>query len=134
MRNEGQFEIRDYPEFEVASAAARERYGAFDSLFRFISRGNAARKKIAMTAPVLNDGADMIFIMPYGEPIPPPSDEAVTVGVRPAMRVAAMRFGGFMSIRREQRALTVLRMLITEQTHDPDGYCPMIAQSFDDTP
>jgi len=126
VRVEGELEIRDYPSLDVASAAARERYGAFDNLFRFISGGNAGEKKIAMTAPVLNDGVDMIFIMPSGESIPEPKDAAVTIGVRPAMRVAAMRFGGFMGVAREQRALARLRMLLNEHDLVAEGR-PIVA-------
>lgn len=126
VRVEGDFEIRDYPSLDVASATAEERYGAFDSLFRFISGGNAGDRKIAMTAPVLNDGVEMMFIMPSGESIPEPKEDTVTIKVRPAMRVAALRFGGFMGIARERRAITVLRMLLNEHDLVADGR-PIVA-------
>lgn len=118
LRTDGPFEVRDYPALCVASAAMPEGEpdGAFRRLFRFISRGNARGEKIAMTAPVFIDRAPepgkMSFVMPREMParsVPQPTDDGVTLGQRPAERVAVYRYPGRSSAANERKALQALR-------------------------
>lgn len=109
LEKDGNFELRDYPDLAVARAygSGADFDPAFRRLFRFISD-----RDIAMTTPVLIDrGADdvaMDFVLPAGQPLPRATDRGVTVGHREGGRVAALRFGGFMSRKREQRAIARL--------------------------
>lgn len=115
VEKDGDFELREYPDLAVASARGNTDE-AFRRLFRFISRGNSAGQKISMTTPVLIDRSDdrvvMDFVMPAGEPVPRPLDDGVTVERREGGRVAALRFGGFMSANREQHAIARLREVL----------------------
>lgn len=111
LETDGDFELREYPDLEVASARG-DSDEAFRRLFRFISR-----RDIAMTTPVLIDrGASVTsFVMPPGEPVPEGADGDVTVGRREGGRVAALRFGGFMSRNRERQAIAQLRTILAER-------------------
>lgn len=117
-------EIRDYgalvvAEIQVDAQSFREAGDSgFKRLAGYIFGANRSRRKIAMTAPVtmaleegeriamtapvarkpLPDGGwRMSFYMPAGyslETLPIPDDPAVTLGVEPPRRVAALRFSG----------------------------------------
>ena len=90
--------------------------GSFNRLFRFISGGNEARQKIAMTTPVFMSGgatnATMAFVMPAkmktGE-VPKPLDGNVTVGELAGGRFAVLRFSGGRSAKKEAESLERLR-------------------------
>jgi len=118
LDKDGDFELRDYPDLAVARAigTGEDFDPAFRRLFRFISRGNSRGAKISMTTPVLIDrGADdvaMDFVMPVDEVVPQPLDGSVMLGRREGGRVAALRFGGFMSEKRERRATAQLREML----------------------
>lgn len=116
LEKDGDFELREYPDLAVASARG-DSDEAFRRLFRFISRSD-----IAMTTPVLMErghGDDVTsFVMPAHQPAPQASDGDVTIGVREGGRVAALRFGGFMSRNAELRAIADLReQLATRGLH-----------------
>jgi hypothetical protein len=72
VRSDGQFEVRDYPALTVVETPmARGGNGAdsgFNRLFGFITGGNEAKQKIAMTTPVFMSGSasnsTMAFVMP----------------------------------------------------------------------
>jgi hypothetical protein len=72
LRSSGKFELRDYPALAVVeppmASGGSGADGSFDRLFRFITGGNDATQKIAMTPPVLMSGngtnASMAFVMP----------------------------------------------------------------------
>jgi len=73
VRSDGKFELRDYPALTVVETpmAADSRDGgdgSFMRLFRFITGGNEARQKIAMTTPVFMSGSEsnatMAFVIP----------------------------------------------------------------------
>lgn len=129
LQKDGDFELRRYPDLTVATAHGNTDE-AFRRLFRFISRGNSSGKKIAMTTPVLIDrhgtDATMDFVMPSGEAVPQPMDRAVTVGRREGGRVAALRFGGFMSQKAERRAIARLHEIVAARGLRADGD-PVIA-------
>ena len=81
---DGRFELRDYPAMTVARTAMGD--GDFMRLFRYISGGNEAEQKIAMTAPVLvqHEGADrgMSFVVPRevaAGKVPAPKTSGVSV-------------------------------------------------------
>ena len=120
VRTDGQFALRDYPAMTVVETPmARKATGAdgsFMRLFRFISGGNEAKEKIAMTTPVFMSGnesnATMAFVLPakmkLGE-VPKPADDAVQVRELPAGQFAVLRFSGGRNAGNEAEALTRLR-------------------------
>lgn len=108
VESQGPFEIRDYPDLQLATtdmAFAGDRSdGSFMRLFRYISGSNDAGKKIAMTTPVFmgddttaSQPTEMGFVLPQdladGQ-IPQPTQEGVRIETRPAGRFAVVRFAG----------------------------------------
>ena len=66
---DGSFELREYPEFSIASTKdGGDGDQAFMRLFRYIGGANEAEQKIAMTTPVFMDesagGKEMSFVLP----------------------------------------------------------------------
>jgi hypothetical protein len=114
---DGKFEVRDYPALTLVRTASGD--GDFMRLFRYISGGNEAERKIAMTAPVLmkNEGekAGMSFIVPQdvaAGKVPAPTDAAVTMDALPAGHFAVYRYSGRRNDANEQEALGKLRAWI----------------------
>jgi hypothetical protein len=107
LAKHGQVELRLYPQYVLVQAKSRGEFMragnlAFNPLLRYISGGNAAGQKVAMTAPVLqeSDSTDVhtvSFVMPAGfvadqSALPTnPNLEVVTVNEHYA---AAIRFKG----------------------------------------
>ncbi len=110
LEKDGGFELREYPDLAVATARGNMD-DAFRRLFGFISE-----RKISMTTPVLIERGDgdmaMDFVMPPGQPVSQPAGGGVEVRRREGGRVAALRFGGFMSEKGERRAIARLRELL----------------------
>jgi hypothetical protein len=85
-------------------------------LFRFITGGNEAKQKIAMTTPVFMSGSDsnatMAFVLPAKlKPgaVPKPTDGSLTVRDLPAGRFAVLRFRGGRNAKNEAAALQQLK-------------------------
>ncbi|MDD1705873.1 MAG: heme-binding protein, partial [Methanoregulaceae archaeon] len=106
---QGEAEIRTYPAIRVASVSGYQDNEAFRFLFRYITGNNRAKKKIAMTAPVItaetipmtapviSDGSTMSFAMPEDyslESLPQPSEIEVQLHEIPGRDVAVIRFSG----------------------------------------
>jgi hypothetical protein len=131
------FELRDYPPHILAETivdGSLEEAGsnAFRKLFRYISGENRSRSKIAMTAPVSQEGTGekiamtapvgqqqssdkwaVSFMMPASytmETLPVPNDPTITPRLVPAQRIAAVRYSGFWS---EQKYLHYKQRLET---------------------
>lgn len=111
---DGKFEVREYPALTLVRTGAGD--GDFMRLFRYISGGNEAEQKIAMTAPVLmkhaGEGTGMSFIVPRevaAGPVPAPTDPAVSMDTLPAGRFAVYRYSGGRNEANEQQALEKLR-------------------------
>jgi len=124
VTKEDDFEIRDYaPHVLAVTVVDGDLEGAgneaFSSLFDYISGNNERQDKVAMTAPVSQQGTgekiDMTapvgqqrleekwlvsFMMPASytlETLPKPLDPEVTLRQVPARRLAAVRYSGFWS-------------------------------------
>ena len=114
VRSDGDFELRDYPALKVVETTMKDggSGGSFNRLFRFITGGNDAGKKIAMTTPVLMAGGEstMAFVMPadLGK-VPQPTDGSVTVKEMPAGRFAVLRYSGVRSSQQETEHLEHLK-------------------------
>jgi len=124
VRADGPFELRDYPALTVVETpmAADGRDGAdgsFRRLFQFITGGNEAGQKIAMTTPVFMSGsgtnATMAFVMPAKlktAEVPRPSAGPVTVRELAAGRFAVLRYRGGRNATKEAESLARLRAWI----------------------
>ena len=120
MRTDGKFQVRDYPALTVVEtpmAGSRNGDdGSFMRLFGFITGGNDAKRKIAMTTPVFMSGsatnATMAFVMPAkiksGE-VPKPADGSVTLRELAAGRFAVLRSSGGRSAEKEAESLARLK-------------------------
>lgn len=124
---DGDFELRDYPALALVRTESGE--GDFMRLFRYISGGNKAGQKIAMTAPVLvgheGEKKGMSFVMPEkvaatGE-VPAPEDPAVVKDSLPAGQFAVYRYSGGRSEANEQEALAKLRAWVGARRLEATG-------------
>ncbi len=120
VRSDGNCELRNYPALIVVETpmalGSNGADGSFNRLFRFITGGNEAKQKIAMTTPVFMSGSDtnatMAFVMPakmkVGE-VPKPLDRAVKVRQLAAGRFAVLRYSGGRNAKNEAESLERLR-------------------------
>jgi hypothetical protein len=121
VRSGGKFQVRDYPalcvvETPMAADSRGGGDGSFMRLFRFITGGNEAKQKIAMTTPVFMSGAGtdatMAFVLPAkmttGE-VPKPSDGSVMVRELAAGRFAVLRYSGGRNAKKEVEPLARLK-------------------------
>jgi hypothetical protein len=100
---EGNFEVRFYDPMVVAISTENEikGYSGFNNLFNYISGQNKESKKIAMTAPVLNNFDDeqltTAFVMPkqYSvEVLPQPINPGLQFKEIPERYMASITFSG----------------------------------------
>lgn len=143
VETDGEFEVRDYPELMLVSTATRVdaqgRDGSFMRLFRYISGGNEADQKVAMTTPVfMEDGEQesagkMGFVIPknvVSQGVPEPTAEGVSIRKRKSGRFAVIRFSGRMNAQKADEAEAKLRAWIREkgfqaaQRSESAGYDP----------
>ena len=106
-----EFELRRYPEHLVAEIEVGGPFElagnlAFPRLARYIGGHNQSSRKVAMTAPVVQQQAPdsrryvVGFVMPAdvsAEDLPDPTDSAVRTRQVPAETAAALRFSGLWS-------------------------------------
>ncbi|TCO73606.1 SOUL family heme-binding protein [Rhodovulum euryhalinum] len=117
----GVIEIRSYPPRTVAEVTVRGTRNAaaqrgFGELFAYITGGNVAKDKIAMTVPVAQTETDhgwtIRFFMPEGttrESLPAPDSSYVRLRRLPAERMLVTRFAGRATAARLAEAETALR-------------------------
>jgi hypothetical protein len=126
VRTQGKFQVRDYPALTVVETAMTGSRnaddGSFMRLFRFITGGNAAKQKIAMTTPVLMAGgetnATMAFVLPAkmrAREVPKPSDGSVTVREMLAGRFAVLRYSGGRNAKEDAESLAQLKILMATE-------------------
>ena len=120
MRTDGKFQVRDYPALTVVEtpmAGSRNGDdGSFMRLFGFITGGNEAKQKIAMTTPVFMSGNEtnttMAFVMPAemkSGAVPKPADGSVTVRELAAGRFAVLRYTGGRNGEKEAESMAQLK-------------------------
>ena len=102
------FELRRYPEHLVAEVDVTGPFGvagnlAFPRLARYIGGHNRTSRKVAMTAPVVQEqdprsGVFVVgFVMPSdlaADDVPEPEDTSVRTRLVPAQTAAALTFSG----------------------------------------
>lgn len=123
VRTEGDFEIREYPELRIATTERGKDNDGFMRLFRYISGGNVAQEKIAMTTPVFMVGDKMAFVVPakHTASPPAPTSAAVKVDTLKAQRVAVLRYSGTRSASGESKALAKLQAWMQQHKLQPHG-------------
>lgn len=111
VRQDGAFEIREYPELKIATTPLSAENESFMRLFRYIGGSNEKQEKIAMTTPVFMVDGKMAFVMPPKGQLTPskPSSEKVTMESFQSRRVAVYRYSGSRGPAGEAQALEKLR-------------------------
>lgn len=120
------FELREYQPCVIAEVRMSAQYStassaAFSSLFRYISKGNKASEKIAMTAPVIamqkeqsseSDDWYVSFVMPSGSAfghLPQPNDSQVVLRELEMQNCIAMSFRGKATFELAEKKIAQLR-------------------------
>ena len=105
VHKEGPFEVRDYPDLTLVSTVKespdRQDSTSFMKLFRYITGGNEASQKIAMTTPVITtrekNESRVSFVVPTqvaDKGAPQPTNNEVQLETMPGGRFAVYRFSG----------------------------------------
>jgi len=155
IRQEGAFELRDYPTLIVAKTTVRGDYDAmgdvaFRRLFKYISGDNVAQKKIAMTAPVLEkevatsekiamtapvlmreqeESWMMAFVLPASYSLtnaPQPTDTTVTLDSIAPQKRAVVTFSGFLNADKIAEQTTLLQGWLAQNKLTANGI-PLVA-------
>jgi DNA gyrase inhibitor GyrI len=124
VKNDGAYEVRDYPSVVVASASMAandgKRNSAFMSLFRYISGQNEAAQKIEMTSPVFTDTEgkkpSMSFVVPAAVAkagAPKANNPDIAITKRKAGRFAVYRYSGRWTTKKEAAARAKLMAWIS---------------------
>lgn len=126
VEQDGKFEVRDYPQMTVARTEMGD--GDFMRLFRYISGGNEAGQKIAMTAPVLvqhgGENQGMSFVVPRdvaASKVPAPRATDVSLGQMAAARFAVFTYSGRRTDANEAEALSKLRAWMVKKNLRVEG-------------
>ena len=123
-RVSGKFELRDYPKLTLVETPMTDADGnsGFGRLFRYITGGNEAEQKIAMTTPVFMSGDEhhsaMAFVMPADlktDQVPTPTDKSISIREVPADRFAVLTFSGGRNAKNEAEALARLKSWMTAE-------------------
>ncbi|RBP11316.1 SOUL heme-binding protein [Roseiarcus fermentans] len=145
--SDGDFQIRDYPALTIAEVtvrAPRNEAGnaGFRKLAGYIFGGNAEKRKIAMTAPVIEasaGGADdkgrareawtIRFVMPQGltlDRLPKADDPDIRMHETPATRYAALRYSGLAGDDTVAARTRDLQAILKARNLEPTG-APLLA-------
>jgi effector-binding domain-containing protein len=122
---EGNFEVRLYEPMIIATTAETDLrgYSGFNKLFNYISGKNQESKKIAMTAPVINNlegkQTTTAFVMPKAyslKDLPQPLHSELQLAEIPERHVAAVIFSGNINPQKiEQKKLELSAWLKEKQ-------------------
>lgn len=132
ISKDGEIELRRYAPMVVVTTTLEpgDRNGGFGRLFRFISGENESKQKIAMTTPVFMPSTmegkpvTMQFVLPaeIEKAGPPqPTGSKVLLESRPGGLFAAIRFRGYGSQEKQQKAMETLRAWITSAGRTAKG-------------
>ena len=138
--SEGSIELRAYSPMVIAQVrTSGSRSTAISDGFRMIAGyifgANASRRKIEMTAPVMQERAGVDgkaaegdwfvrFVMPRQwtlATLPKPSDPRVTLAAQPAATFATIRFSGWAGRRSVETETQRLSAFIAKRNLDPIG-------------
>lgn len=128
IKNYPGFELREYQDYSLVSVDApgdieEASYRGFGPLFRYISGGNTAGQKIAMTAPVFQETkAPTVHRISFAMPrdfspsdIPAPDTSLLSIDHVPAHTAAALIFRGSWNAKRLEEKTVELRTLMAKE-------------------
>lgn len=134
LESDGQIELRSYPDLMLVTTKMGTRLegddGSFGRLFKYISGGNEAKQKVAMTTPVFMEpqsesetegeqaGGQMGFVIPKvvaQTSIPNPANDQVKVLKRPGGTFAVIRFAGQINLETRQKQQALLEAWIEKR-------------------
>jgi hypothetical protein len=132
IRTYQDFEVREYlpcvlAEVKVSADYSTAASAAFGRLFKFISQGNSASEKIAMTAPVISAQREqsaesnewyVSFVMPSGSHfgrLPHPNDPQVVLREIDSEICIAMPFRGKADKKLSEKKVSELRAAATKE-------------------
>lgn len=132
LLQDGDYELREYPDLMLASTEMESRSngndGSFGRLFRYISGGNENNQKVAMTTPVFMESSDsngkMGFVIPKdvaSSTIPEPSSNQVKLTKRLGGKFAVVRFAARGDLEAQSTQQTKLETWIEKQGLLGDG-------------
>jgi hypothetical protein len=137
LRTVDDIEVRAYPRLIVATVdGSGDDDSAFGHLFRYITGVNTGSRRIAMTtpvitperiemtAPVINRGWEMPFVMPADytmDTMPEPTDPMVRIEELPARKMAVIRFKGRTREREVEAARERLYAVLDRQSMEAVG-------------
>jgi len=104
LKKEGKFEIREYPEFLLASTRTKlntRMDSGFNNVFDYISGQNNKNQKISMTTPVVSYTEDKQLVTGFYVPsqydkknVPLPTSQEVSIDVQTKNLYGVIRFSG----------------------------------------
>jgi hypothetical protein len=132
VRTYSDFELREYQPCVIAQVKVSGQYStagsqAFRHLFQYISQGNKASQKIAMTAPIIaaqhtdrenSDDWYVSFVMPSGSTLahmPHPNDPQVILRELGTERCIAISFRGIATQEKSNRVIKELRAAAAQE-------------------
>lgn len=134
IEKDGAYEIRDYPPMVLIAAPMQEEDKAsenqsFRKLFKYISKGNEAKQKIEMTAPVFGakkegEKGKMYFVVPKAvvkAGVPLPTDKSLEVVKSEAKRYAVYKYSGRSNIAKRKDAEMLLLKWVQEKKMKTEG-------------
>ncbi len=124
LKQDGHYEVREYPTLAIVQTPMRGANDSFMRLFRYIDGQNAATQKIAMTTPVFMTADSMAFVMPEkmtADRVPQPKNNQVAVASIPAGQFAVLRFRGGRNAANETSAVAALKAWMQRQNLPPTG-------------
>lgn len=138
LKQDGKYELRQYKEIHIVTASMEkedQRNQAFRKLAGYIGKKNEKEQKIAMTSPVLIDGAkvtepasstkpSMSFVVPQNvvdAGIPKPNDPSISLSKIDGGKFAVKAFKNSNSDKTRKEALDQLRVWIGEQKLEAIG-------------
>lgn len=127
-------EIRQYPQLLVAEVENSSEDRGFNILFNYINGDNSSRKKIPMTAPVINSEKiamtapvitkqdSMAFVLPQHynlQTVPQPNNPNVSIRLQKEATYAVLRFSGRSMPKSIQKHTQLLDELVSKHHLKP---------------
>jgi DNA gyrase inhibitor GyrI len=128
LKQDGKFELREYPSLVIAETPMGGADNSFMRLFHFIGGRNAKQQKISMTTPVFISGdatnLTMAFVMPASmnaTNTPKPNDGNVVIREITGGKFAVFRYSGGRNEQNQKAALEKLSAWLAQEKLQTTG-------------